>query len=216
MLKIYWFSEYCLSVTQLTTRKVDMTENEPAPPGLKPQPEVLMSGIGSEVKRLRKDRNLTLDALSREAKVSIGLISQIERGRGNPSFNTLVQVAHALNVPIGRLFHTADDPSPVVRANERRVLDTRSTGVDALHELLTPSLRGALEVVSIEAPPGYDTSETPFTHPGEEFGLVLTGVHEVTVGGVTYQLGPGDSITYSSTVPHSYHNPGPDVVRAIW
>lgn len=179
--------------------------------------ESMMASVGLEVQRLRKAKELTLEQVSKRASVSIGLISQIERGRGNPSFNTLVQVAHALSVPVGRLFHTASDASPVVRAGERRALDLPSNGsVEAVHQLLTPDLRGSLEVIWVEAPPGYDTSDAPFVHPGEEFGLVLTGTHEVTVDGVTHTLGPGDSITYASTAPHYYRNPGPETVTAVW
>ena len=34
--------------------------------------------------------------------------------------------------------------------------------------------------------------------------------------GARYELGPGDSITYSSTTPHWYRNTGTDVVKAVW
>ena len=177
---------------------------QPLEPGNGRAPtEQMMATVGAQLRSLRKLRGLTIEALGERSGVSIGLISQIERGRGNPSFNTLVQMAHALDVPIGRLFHTADDTSPLVRADERRSLDVHGPSGDAVHAL-------------IEAPPGYDTSETPFTHPGEEFGLVLEGRHEVYLDGVCYTLGPGDSITYPSTTPHWYRNPGPDHVKAIW
>lgn len=183
----------------------------------RPPTEALMATVGLQLRALRKMRGLTLEAFSATSSVSTGLISQIERGRGNPSFNTLVQMAHALDVPIGRLFHTADDTSPLVRADERRSLDVHGgPTTDAVHELMSPHLNGALEAVWIEAPPGYDTSETPFTHPGEECGVVLEGKHEVYLDGVLYTLGPGDSITYPSTTPHWYRNPGPETVKAIW
>ncbi|GAB2680694.1 XRE family transcriptional regulator [Thalassiella azotivora] len=183
----------------------------------RPNTEALMATVGTQLRTLRKMRRLTLEELGRRSEVSMGLISQIERGRGNPSFNTLVQMAHALDVPIGRLFHTAEETSPVVRAAERRSLDVHNAGgIDALHELLTPNLEGALESIWVEAPAGYDTSETPFTHPGEEFGLVLSGRHEVYLDGVRHELGPGDSITYPSTTPHWYRNPGPEPVTAVW
>ncbi|WP_245735793.1 helix-turn-helix domain-containing protein [Pedococcus cremeus] len=178
--------------------------------------EQLMSTVGAQLKTLRKMRTFTIEALSARSGVSIGLISQIERGRGNPSFNTLVQMAHALDVPIGRLFHAADDTSPLVRSTERRSLDVHGPSGDASHELMSPDLNGALEAVWIEAPPGYDTSATPFTHPGEEFGVVLEGRHEVYLDGVRYELGPGDSITYPSTTPHWYRNAGTETVKAIW
>lgn len=183
----------------------------------RPNTQALMKTVGRQLKSLRKMRDLTLEELGHTSEVSIGLISQIERGRGNPSFNTLVQMAHALDVPIGRLFHTAEETSPVVRASERRNLDIHSSGeVDAVHALMSPGLDGALEAIWVEAPPGYDTSDTPFTHAGEEFGLVLQGRHEIFLDGARYELGPGDSITYSSTTPHWYRNTGTDVVKAVW
>ncbi len=190
---------------------------EPGEQPERPNPEVLMATVGAQVRGLRKMRGFTLEELSRRSDVSMGLISQIERGRGNPSFNTLVQIAHALGVPIGRLFHTTENLSPVVRVVERRRLDIHNVSSgDAVHELLTPNLNGALEAVWIEAPPGYDTSDTPFAHPGEEFGIVLEGRHQVFLDGVCYELGPGDSISYASTVPHWYRNPGPETVKAVW
>ncbi|MFZ5872640.1 MAG: helix-turn-helix domain-containing protein [Actinomycetota bacterium] len=192
-------------------------DSDPGTPTGRPNTEALMATVGAQLRTLRKMRNLTLEELGRRSDVSMGLISQIERGRGNPSFNTLVQMAHALDVPIGRLFHTAEETSPVVRADQRRSLDVkRGNGVEALHELLTPGLDGALEAIWVEAPAGYDTSETPFSHAGEEFGLVLSGRHEVYLDGVRHELGPGDAITYQSTTPHWYRNPGPETVKAVW
>ncbi|THI96963.1 cupin domain-containing protein [Nocardioides sp.] len=175
-----------------------------------------MSRLGSELRSLRKDRSLTLGELSKRSGVSVGLLSQIERGNGNPAFNTLADIAHALEVPIGRLLHQADLQSPVVRASERRTLDLHEAGSEAKHQLLTPSLRGPLEALWIEVPPGHDTSETPFVHEGQEFGLVLQGTHEVTVDGQVYVLEAGDSITFESSLPHSYRNIGDEQVIAVW
>jgi quercetin dioxygenase-like cupin family protein len=51
-------------------------------------------------------------------------------------------------------------------------------------------------------------------HKGEELGLVLSGRKEVYLDGVCYTLDPGDSITYSSLIPHWYKNVEP--CTAIW
>jgi len=194
-----------------------MTVDSPADGADRPNAEALMVTVGEQLRSLRKMRGLTLEEVGRRSEVSIGLISQIERGRGNPSFHTLVQVAHALDVEIGRLFHTTRDTSLIVRASERRVLDIHgSAGTSATHALMSPGLNGALEAIWVEAPPGYDTSDTPFSHPGEEFGVVLEGHHEVFVDGVRHTLGPGDSATYPSSTPHWFRNTGNEPVKAIW
>jgi transcriptional regulator with XRE-family HTH domain len=180
-------------------------------------PAAIIQGVGEVVRRQRKALSMSMDQLAQKAGVSIGLVSGLERGRGNPSFNALVQVAHALNLPVASLLSPTDTVNPVVRAGARRSLDLHGHGeVDARHELLTASLDQTLEAVCVTAPPGYDTSATPFQHPGEEFGIVLSGRHEVYLDGHCYELGPGDSISYPSSKAHWYRNPGPEPVTAIW
>jgi transcriptional regulator with XRE-family HTH domain len=182
------------------------------------RPPVTIAELGAQLRTLRKQRDLTLAQLSQASGISTGLLSQMERGLGNPSFNTLVQVAHALGVPVASLFRSNDAGSPVVRQNERRRIDIHAGGADepTVTELLTPALTGALVVLMVEVPPGYSSEERPFSHEGEEFGLILEGHHEVHVGDDIYTLGPGDAITYSSRIPHWYHNPGDEHVRSIW
>ena len=184
-----------------------------------PGAPITMAALGAQLRVLRKQRELTLEQLAARSGVSAGLLSQMERGQGNPSFNTLVQVAHALSVPVASLFRSEATGSPVVRRAERRRLDIHAGdgGTEpTVTELLTPGLSGALEVLMIEVRPGYSTHATPFTHEGEEFGIILEGRHEIHLGAVAYTLEAGDSITYSSRIPHWYRNPGDEPVRSIW
>lgn len=181
--------------------------------------EVILEGIGDTVRARRKARGLTLSAMTERTGLSTAIISQIERGLANPSFTTLAQLAHGLDIPVGELF--AQQPvsrSPVVRKSDRRNL--LSTVAEArgrtVFELLTPDLHGTLEAIWVETPPGHDSSGTPFTHRGEEFGLIISGRKEVYVDGEQYVLEEGDSITFNSTVPHWYKNTSDEVCRAIW
>lgn len=183
----------------------------------RPSADSLMATVGEQVHALRKRARMTLQELGSRSGISVGLISQLERGNGNPSFNTLVQIAHALDVPVARLLQAADGPSPVVRRHERRQLDIHQgpSGEGAVHELLTPDLNRALEVVWVEVPAGYDTKDTPFTHAGEEVHVLLEGQHEVYLDGMCYRLEAGDAIAYASSIPHWYRNPGPAPVKLI-
>lgn len=180
----------------------------------------MLSEVGKQVRSIRKEVGLTLERLGELSGLSIGLISQIERGLANPSFATLVQLAHGLGIPVGKLFQVQDQRrSPVVRKSERRRLNNHGVGLEddgSRYELLTPDLNGALEVTWVETPPGYDMSATPYQHNGEEFGLILSGRKDVYLDGVRYELSAGDSIRYPSTTPHWYVNPGDEVCTAIW
>lgn len=178
----------------------------------------MLVAIGGKIRRLRKDRAMTVERLSELSGLSTGIVSQIERGKANPSFATLVQLSHGLGIPVGRLFDTDGHPSPVVRKSERRRLDGHGLGVEdeGRYELLTPDLNGALEVTWVETPPGYDSSATPFRHNGEEFGIILSGAKDVYLDGVRHHLDAGDSIRYASMIPHWYVNAGDTTCVAIW
>ena len=187
-----------------------------APTAGSERPPLTVQAVGKEIKRLRKLRGRTLEQLASGAGVSAGLLSQVERGQGNPSFNTLVQVAHALGIPVARLMAGEQLSSPVVRREDRRRLNLGGNDHLVLMELLTSRLDSALEAIRIVAEPGYTSEDTPFVHDGEEFGIVLEGTHAVNVGGAHYVLQAGDSISYSSTIPHWYENPGDVTSVSLW
>ncbi|MXZ31214.1 MAG: cupin domain-containing protein [Acidimicrobiia bacterium] len=187
-----------------------------APAAGSERPPLTVQAVGNEIKRLRKLRGMTLEQLAFGSGVSAGLLSQVERGQGNPSFNTLVQVAHALGIPVARLMVGEQLSSPVVRRSERRRLNLGTEDELVVMELLTSRLDSALEAIRIVAEPGYSTEETPFVHDGEEFGIVLEGSHAVNVGGAHYVMEAGDSISYSSTIPHWYENPGDVTSVSLW
>ena len=179
----------------------------------------LLATVGTMVHTLRKDKGMTLAQLAETAGLSPAIVSQIERGKANPSFTTLAQLAHGLEIPVGRFFLGHDEPaSPVVRGSDRRNLQgvTRESVGEAIHELLTPDQNGLLEAQWIVSPPGHNTSTTPFHHGGEEFGIVLSGKIDVYLDGERHVLEAGDSITFASTIPHWYINRYDESCVAVW
>lgn len=179
----------------------------------------LLVNAGNQVHSLRKEKGLTIVQLAEVAGLSPAIVSQIERGRANPSFTTLAQLAHALEIPVGRFFiGQAEAKSPVVRKVDRRNLKgiTRKSVGEAVYELLTPDLNGVLEAHWIVSPAGHDTSDTPFRHGGEEFGIILSGRKDVYLDGECHSLEAGDSITYASTIPHWYINRYEETCVALW
>ena len=64
----------------------------------------LHSTIGRNIRELRKARNLTLKQMARRTKLSVSLLSQIERAESSASVSSLFKVATALDVPITTLF----------------------------------------------------------------------------------------------------------------
>jgi transcriptional regulator with XRE-family HTH domain len=162
-------------------------------------------GLGRLVQQVRRSRGLTVGELSQRASVSSGLISQLERGRGNPSFLTLSRLAEALEVPLGHFVQGPEATSKVVRAAARKKLVLPEE--ELVYELLTPSLQGSLEMLRTTVPPGWSNRACPFVHNGEEAVHLLVGRLEVTVGTETWLLDEGDTITYDCSLAHWWFNP---------
>lgn len=163
----------------------------------------LIGEVGSILSRERKHRGMTIAELARKAGISSGLLSQLERGMGNPSIETLSHLARTLGIPIGTFFETVSAaPGEVVHPHSRRRLVLEDSGMT--YQLLVPDLQGALSMLYIELPPGFSNAEAPFSHNGEEVVFVQSGAIELHIGDRTMLLEAGDSIRFSSTIKHWY------------
>jgi len=168
---------------------------------------------------LRIAADLSIEELAAKAGVSAGLVSQLERGLGNPSFNTLAKLAYALGVPVGTFFQGGVADQAVVRRNARKKLvhsAFANRSAAPVYELLTPDLQRKLEVIWVELPPGESNEEAPFMHDTEECGVLLSGTLEVHLGDDVHTLNAGDSISFRGLVPHWYRNPGDEPAVSIW
>lgn len=165
-----------------------------------------LARIGAVIRDRRKGR-YTVKQLAAASGVSIGVLSEVERGLGNPSYKTLHKIAEALDIQIGELVDDAagrHSSSGVVRAAERTRLQFGSEGL--VYELLTPGLRGRLEMLQTRIPAGFDNLTNPFRHDGEECVLVVEGHLHVTLAGKTHELATGDAITYDASQLHAWEN----------
>jgi transcriptional regulator with XRE-family HTH domain len=54
--------------------------------------------VGANVRRLRKERGLSQEALAGEAGLAMRHLGRIERGEGNPTVAVLAKLAEALGV----------------------------------------------------------------------------------------------------------------------
>lgn len=66
--------------------------------------ELLNRHIGETIRNLRKDRSLTLKQLARRTRLSVSLLSQIERAESSASIGSLYRIASALDVALARFF----------------------------------------------------------------------------------------------------------------
>jgi mannose-6-phosphate isomerase-like protein (cupin superfamily) len=106
-------------------------------------------------------------------------------------------------------------PGPVVRPEERQVIDLAS-GV-RWEELTAGTEEGVDFLLATYEVGGSSTPDRSLMrHHGREFGYVVTGSLGVQIGFQEYRLEPGDSIAFDSTRPHRLFNRGDVPVQAIW
>jgi transcriptional regulator with XRE-family HTH domain len=174
-----------------------------------------MLALGKVVRNARRGR-YSLEDLAARSGVSAGLISQVERGLGNPSFVTISKLAAALDTPLAEFYQgPSHEGELLVKKSERRRLDFPDEGLT--YELLTPDFRTAPFLLKCRIPRGYDNEGSATKqHPGRKAILVLAGCLEVMVDGRDYTLNEGDTITFAASLPNNFKNPGPGAVDAIF
>ena len=196
----------------------------------------LEEDVGPRLRAHREQRGLSLRELARRLGVSPSAISQIETGKSRPSVSTLYSIVTELGMSLDELFGAAKPKPPAEppaaparraargeRAGARHVQreDSRAT-IDlesgVRWERLTPGPDHETDFLFVTYDVGGSSSEgnRSMRHSGHEYGLVLSGQLEVTVGFDHYVLGPGDSISFDSTVPHRLRNLGEEPVRGVW
>jgi transcriptional regulator with XRE-family HTH domain len=177
------------------------------------------TGLGLQLRQRRRVKGLTLTQLSQQSRLSVGLLSQIERGLSSPSLKSMTQICTALGIPMSWLFEISSTQNPaekglVVRRGSRRRLDLGTYGVTK--ELLSPDLGGEMQIYLVSIRPGGQSGPETYTHRGEEGGLVLAGTLELTVDGRIVVLYEGDSFRFSSSLAHRFSNPGAAQTEVVW
>lgn len=79
----------------------------PRPPDMSDAGSSLL-GLARRIRTLRERRGLTQEDFAARCDISVSFVSLLERGERNPSYDTLLQVAAALELPLGELFRLED------------------------------------------------------------------------------------------------------------
>ena len=69
-----------------------------------PNLPVRLGFLGDRIRELRQDEGLTLEEVASDASLDEKHLQELEAGKGNPTFATILGVAEALDVSLERLF----------------------------------------------------------------------------------------------------------------
>jgi len=175
-----------------------------------------MKEIAEKLKAFRLANRMTLKQLATKAGCTDAYLSQLERGRANPSIMILKKIASALQVKVVDFFLENDlmENDVVVKETERVNINFKRG--DANIQMLVRNIRDK------RMQPFYTTIEPKggskgfYSHIGEECGIVLKGQLEINLNGKSYRLKKNESFYFSSQESHSWSNPGKTKTVVIW
>lgn len=177
-----------------------------AAPSTPVQPAHLAASVGAAIRRLRAAQGLTLADVADRAHISQGMLSRLETGAVSPSLETVAAVAAVLGADLPTLFRglgAQPSDAQLVRKGEGLEVVRRGTRRGHTYHLLAADRgpRKSFEPFLITLS---DKSEIfpDFEHPGTEMIHMLEGSLRYRHGSDSYLLKPGDTLTFSGTVPH--------------
>jgi transcriptional regulator with XRE-family HTH domain len=162
--------------------------------------------VGHNVKRLRLRRNLSLEGLARLSGVSRGMLGKIELGLSVPTINIVWKIANAFDVPFSTLVTSHEtEPYRLLPVAQTKILSSVS-GEFSSRALFPFDGERKTEFYEIRLKPGGNEQADAHTVGTMENLVVVKGTLEITFGGETLSLSPGDAILFQADAPHSYRN----------
>lgn len=170
--------------------------------------------VGAHLRAVRTIYGLSQRELAKRAGVTNGLISLIEQNRVSPSVSSLKKVLDGIPMSIAEFFTLDLSASPQVFYRGEELTNLGDAEV-ALRLVAARRPNRAMSVMHERYAPGADTGAEMLRHEGEEGGVVVSGRIELTVGGETRQLGPGDAYYFTSAIPHRFRNTGTEPCEIV-
>lgn len=168
--------------------------------------------LGRALRDRRKQLGLTMQRVADEASLSVGFISQVERGLTSPSLASLVAIAEILNSDIS-CFLQQPGADQTTRKTHRMPYSV--AGANVRYERLSTEFAGSqLHSVIVHEPPGHRAE--PISHRGEEMFYIIDGELTVEIDGEIEILRKGDSIHFDSRRVHSTWNHTTRTASILW
>ncbi len=166
---------------------------------------VITNLVGTRIRAIRADRNLTQQQLADHADIPRATLASIEKDDANPSLAVVYKVAVALGMTIDELIVECHQRVQVIRANQMRQLES----IDGAYRTIVISPASAYyffqQIFHLKAHSSYEGKPHP---PGSEEHLhILKGEIVLKVAGENTHLKQGDSARFAGNVRHCYNNP---------
>lgn len=159
--------------------------------------------IGTHIRRIRQQRELSLQGLAELSGFSKGYLSKLEHGLAQAPIATLMTIAKALKVQVHALFDgqaKQDQSCVLTKKADRERIETSKERPYAYERLAVGSqFKLSPYLIHID---GETVQDKTYQHDGEEIIHMISGQCKYRVGTEIHHLRKGDTLTFDATLPH--------------
>jgi transcriptional regulator with XRE-family HTH domain len=209
----------------------EATESFPVPTAMEPN---LHLDLGSELRRIREGKKLSLRSVATSVGVSASLLSQVETGKTQPSVSTLYSLVNHLGISLDGLM---GQHRPSVQNKAPQAPPNPGTSFSATHAVQRAADNPVIEMENgvtwerladggsdvadpliVTYAPGASSSVEGkmMRHAALEYGCIFEGSLTLKIDFEEHVLGPGDSFCFDANRPHMYVNASDKPARGIW
>lgn len=168
--------------------------------------------VSANIRKIREQKKLTLDAAAELTGVSRSMLAQIEKGTVNPTISVLWKIANGYKTSFTTLLEPRAEEITVIRAQDIEVL-SEDQGRYELHPTFPFDTEKQFELHRVVIQPEGSLSAQPHMQGTQEYVTLFSGQAEIGVGETVFALDTGDSIRFRADVPHFYRNVGTQEVQ---
>ena len=171
------------------------------------------SVVAVNIKAIREQKKLTLDAAAELTGVSRSMLAQIEKGDVNPTISVLWKIANGYKVSFTSLVEKKADDVTVIRQADQTPLKEDADGRYLNYPIFAFDEKTLFETYRIVIEPSGTLSAQPHLKGAEEYVTVFAGEFEIGIADEHFHLSKGDAIRFAADVPHTYRNIGSETVE---
>ena len=174
--------------------------------------EINLITIGLQIRRIRKDKNLSLQEIANRTGLSKSLMSKVENFRTIPSLPVLLKISDALNVDMAELVKGINKKHKqayiIVRKNEKKIIKRENARGFTYESLIITENKKTSLFESFILTLKRDAKRKLVSTDGNEFLFILDGKIEFEYGKKKICLMNGDLIFFDGRIPHVPKNMG--------
>lgn len=170
-------------------------------------PDQIIETVKENLKKIRHNRNLSLDKLATKCGVSRAMLSQIEQGKSAPTISILWKIASGLGVPFSELIKDKMKEGMQVLKYENTKALFSSSKVFSTRALFPYTGNKKTEFYELVLKPGGLEIAEPHQSGTTENIVIISGKLRLRVGDEVIELHPKDAVYFNADVPHEYSNP---------